>query len=257
MSDAPFFSIIIVDYEGAVSREAFRRKINSVLAQNCQDFEVLVYHDGPKSTPYEEDLIGLPISDKFRFISTEKRENCWGHSNRDRGIRAAKGTWIVNSNADNLFYSDLLECLKERVEQGPVRVGKVRRLPIGIKSLAKRCDRVFGTNYLGRATQDRGEVQILVYPVIMRGLVVAGSGTVRQPVEDETGGEDHRNGIVYGGIPIEPGHIDLMQFVMRRDLWLAEGGWSDTRENSDGRLYKRFARKYNTATVTRVLGEHY
>ena len=48
-----------------------------------------------------------------------------------------------------------------------------------------------------------------------------------------------------------------MQLVMKRSLWLAEGGWSDKCMNADGILYERFAAKYRYRTVGPVLGEHF
>ena len=48
-----------------------------------------------------------------------------------------------------------------------------------------------------------------------------------------------------------------MQFVMRRDLWLAEGGWRNHAAGSDGVLYQGFARKYHIRSVPAVLGEHW
>ena len=100
MSEQPFFSVIVVDYEGSVTREQFRQKMACLAAQTCDDFEVIVLHDGPKATSYEEDIGDARRPANMRFIITDTRANDWGHSNRDRGIREAKGTWIVNTNAD-------------------------------------------------------------------------------------------------------------------------------------------------------------
>jgi hypothetical protein len=52
-------------------------------------------------------------------------------------------------------------------------------------------------------------------------------------------------------------NIDAMQLVMKRSLWLAEGGWHDKREDGDGRMYEAFAKKYGYRTVGPVLGEHF
>ena len=252
MSEQPFFSVIVVDYEGSVTREQFRQKMACLAAQTCDDFEVIVLHDGPKATSYEEDIGDAPRPANMRFIITDTRANDWGHSNRDRGIREAKGTWIVNTNADNIFRPTLIERLKEAaLDRTPIRLAQIRVLPVGIKSIAKRIDRWFGTNLLGMNVTDVVERQILIYAVVMVGIVPRGSGAMR--LRDAPDGY----GIVYGGVPVQPGNIDLMQFVMRRDLWLAEGGWSNTHENSDGFLYKRFARKYDVVVVPEILGEHW
>ena len=43
----PLFSIIVVHYQGTVSREIFARGISSLQNQTFRDFEILCYHDGP------------------------------------------------------------------------------------------------------------------------------------------------------------------------------------------------------------------
>jgi hypothetical protein len=48
-----------------------------------------------------------------------------------------------------------------------------------------------------------------------------------------------------------------MQLVMKRQLWLDEGGWYDKSELSDGAMYEKFAAKYGYRTVGGVLGEHH
>jgi hypothetical protein len=64
-----------------------------------------------------------------------------------------------------------------------------------------------------------------------------------------------------GGIPVKmvknSGYIDSMQLVMRRDLWLAEGGYYDKSPNGDGIMYQKFAEKYGYRTVSMPLGEHF
>jgi hypothetical protein len=52
-------------------------------------------------------------------------------------------------------------------------------------------------------------------------------------------------------------NIDCMQLVMKRELWLAEGGWTDKSDRGDGIMYERFARKYGYRTISDVLGEHH
>ena len=52
-------------------------------------------------------------------------------------------------------------------------------------------------------------------------------------------------------------NIDAMQFVMRRETWLAEGGWYDKSYVGDGIMYQKFAEKYGYRSTETVLGEHY
>jgi hypothetical protein len=110
--DDPLFTVIVTDYEPSVSRAFFRRKMACLAEQTCDDFEVLVYHDGPKSRSYEDDLSGGPMHRETKFFVSATRVGDWGHAGRDLGIRAAKGRWIIHTNADNVFYPNLIAALK-------------------------------------------------------------------------------------------------------------------------------------------------
>lgn len=244
------FSVIVADYEGSATREVFRRKMACLANQTCKDFEVLVYHDGPKATSYEDDVAGIDLHPATTFHITETRANDWGHTNRDRGIRAACGDWIIHSNSDNVFSAQLIERLKAAA-LGPVRSLYRRRKPVLVQSILKRVDRAFGTSTMGQQYAPATRHEILIYAVLMRGLVPAGRGYRRFPELAET------QGLLFGGVPVEHGQIDLMQFVMRRDLWLQHGGWHDRHEEGDGRMYVRLARKYAVTAVPEVLGEHW
>ena len=92
---------------------------------------------------------------------------------------------------------------------------------------------------------------VLVYAIRMQGTLAAGAGVTRRT---ELAGQ---RSLIFGGVPVRHSHIDAMQFVMRRNLWLAEGGWSDKRANGDGFMYESFAQKYGYRTVGPILGEHY
>ena len=252
MSRSPLFSVIVVDYDKSVTRDEFVRKMKSLAAQTCKDFEVLVYHDGPKASSYDDDINGTEIHPETTFYVSDKRENDWGHSNRDRGIRAAKGKWIIHTNADNVFYPDLIESLKAAISPTTEPAPTIkRRFPIIIKSIVKRLDKYYGTSFQKIQTSKTTQKQILIYAVQMRGVVPHGRRTYR------LGNKGARHSIILGGVPVRRGNIDAMQLVMRRDLWLAEGGWYDKRKTSDGYMYPRFAKKYKIDVVPKILGEHW
>jgi hypothetical protein len=59
------------------------------------------------------------------------------------------------------------------------------------------------------------------------------------------------------GNPPRMGYIDAMQLVMRRELWLAEGGWYDKSNCGDGLMYQKFSAKYGYRSIEHVLGEHF
>ncbi|WP_099827235.1 glycosyltransferase [Oceaniglobus indicus] len=249
---APTFSIVMVDYDGAVARDDFRRAIASLAAQTCDDFEVLIYHDGPKDTPYEDELAQTPKPARLRFFTSERREDDWGHSNRDRGIRAARGQWILHTNADNVLYPQAIERLSATVkDKRPYVSARQHRYPAGLKSIAKRCDKWFGTNLQKREIRTVTQRQIVIFAILLRGVLPSGGKYMRLP---ETA-KDHA--LVMGGVPVRPGFIDAMQLVMRRDLWLEQGGWSDKRSESDGVMYRRFALTYDVLVLPEILGEHW
>ena len=52
------FSIIVVDYDQSVKRQYMQRAIQSVIEQtiNPEEVELILLHDGPKQTPYEQEL---------------------------------------------------------------------------------------------------------------------------------------------------------------------------------------------------------
>src|ERR1043165_2007520 len=105
----PLFSIVCVHYQGTVTRDIYLRGVNSILSQTFTDYELLVYHDGPLLDP--DAPTPIPIR------CTEMRHNDWGHSLRDRGIREAKGDYIVHFNADNVLYPHALELIAAEIRR--------------------------------------------------------------------------------------------------------------------------------------------
>jgi glycosyltransferase involved in cell wall biosynthesis len=227
MSDETFlFTVIMVDYDASVPREELRRAVACFSRQSFQNFELLIYHDGPKTTPYEEDLADMALAQNIRFFATDARENVWGHTNRDRGIRQARGEWIIHTNADNVFYDNALETIADKInDTSPTLIA-------GKKVVTTK--------------------QIVIFPIILVGVAAVKNSTLR------IRGDHARDmSVLLSGIPVTHGNIDAMQFVMRRDLWLAEGGWSDTHRDSDGYLFEKLARKYAIHGILEVLGEHW
>jgi hypothetical protein len=253
--DDPLFTVICVDYEPSVPREVFRRKMACLAAQTCKDFEVLVYHDGPKAQSYEADLAGEPSHPATQFFVTPSRVGDWGHSNRDLGIRAARGRWIIHTNADNVFYPQLIATLKAALtapESWVFAYWAPRRYPAALRRWGNWLDRQLD---LAPAPRLRlilsDDPQILVYGIIMQGMVpIVGNEIRARPVAG-------RQGLIMGGVPTQYGRCDCMQLVMKRELWLAEGGWYNRAMDSDGHMYPQFARKYRVLAVPQILGEHW
>ncbi|KEQ55470.1 glycosyltransferase family 2 protein [Sphingobium chlorophenolicum] len=101
MSDAaplnkqPFFSVVIPLYNRA---DIVGDTIRSVLAQDWQDFEIVVVDDGSRDNPGPAiDAIGDP---RVRYI---RQDNAGGGAARNRGILAAEGRYIAFLDSDDLF----------------------------------------------------------------------------------------------------------------------------------------------------------
>lgn len=155
---------------------------------------------------------------------TAQRHNDWGHSLRDLGIREARGKYILHFNADNVLYPDALEVLAKEIRREP--------------RLVDREGKPIDTN------------DIIIFPIKMWNLVKCRHITYQHkgPPEFYT---------LLTGLPPVLKNIDCMQLVMKRELWLAEGGWRDKREAGDGYMYPEFAAKYGFRTVGPILGEHF
>ena len=92
---APFFSVIIPVYNRA---PALGRAIESVLAQTCQDFEIVVVDDGSRDDPRSvAQSFGDP---RIRFIA---QENEGGGVARNTAIDNANGRFIAPLDSDDSF----------------------------------------------------------------------------------------------------------------------------------------------------------
>jgi hypothetical protein len=156
--------------------------------------------------------------------ATERRFNDFGHSLRDLGIREAAGDYIVHFNADNLLYPFALETI----------AGEIRR-----------ASRLFLQS--GQAVDTDN---IIIFPIVMHDTQRFLNTNARLPAGSGCS-------MILTGNPPAVGLIDCMQLVMKRQLWLAEGGWHDKREAGDAFMYPTFAAKYGYRGVGPVLGEHF
>lgn len=214
----PRFTVVVIYYQGVHPPEVFRRGVGSVLGQTFTDYEMLVFHDGPLLEAVPE-VGGRPVEVRC----TERRYNDWGHSLRDAGIRAARGDYVLLLNADNVLYPRCLEALDAE-----------SRLPPRVLAGGRPAD----------------TDNILIFPILYHDLVRFMQGWLRLP--KGSGAK-----LIMTGNPPVYGMIDAMQLVMKRELWLAEGGWWDKREDADGHLYPVLCQKHGYRGLAEVLGEHY
>ena len=169
-------------------------------------------------------LLDTGVQFPLPVTCTPQRHNDWGHSLRHAGILAATGDYILHFNADNILYANALDELAAEINRAP--------------RLVQKTGQVLDTN------------DMVIFPIKMWNLI-----KFRDITWQRKGVPEFYT--ILTGIPPILQYIDCMQLVMKRNLWLAEGGWYDRRELGDGYMYQSFAAKYGYRTVGPVLGEHF
>ncbi len=115
---SPFFSVIIPVYNRA---PALRLAIESVRAQSCQDFEIVVVDDGSKDDPQSvAESFGDP---RIRFI---RQQNEGGGIARNTAIDAAVGRFIAPLDSDDTFLPHHLATMKALMEGTQGLIGYAR-----------------------------------------------------------------------------------------------------------------------------------
>ena len=112
----PKFSVIAVDHEGHVPRSGMVSGVESLANQTFKDFELIICHDGPKTTPYHEeiDFNGLGLDPVI--INTPEHMHHYGHYSRDMAMRQATGEYFIQFNIDNLFYPEAFERIANKLD---------------------------------------------------------------------------------------------------------------------------------------------
>jgi glycosyltransferase involved in cell wall biosynthesis len=114
----PFFSVIIPVYNRA---GPLRAAIESVRAQSCQDFEILVVDDGSADDPRK---VAESFHDsRIRFIS---QPNGGGGKARNTAIDNAVGRFIASLDSDDIFLPHHLAAMKALLEHAGNVVGYAR-----------------------------------------------------------------------------------------------------------------------------------
>jgi glycosyltransferase involved in cell wall biosynthesis len=114
----PHFSVIIPVYNRAPLLGA---AIRSVLAQSCQDFEIVVVDDGSKDDPAS--VVRAFNDPRIRLLA---QKNQGGGAARNTAIKAARGRFIAPLDSDDIFLPHHLESMKTLLAQSGAQAGYAR-----------------------------------------------------------------------------------------------------------------------------------
>ena len=106
MASAPAVSVVIPLYNKA---SHVRRALDSVLAQTCQEFEVIVVNDG--STDGSEKVVERYADPRIRLVHRERVNSAGGHAARNLGISGARADLIAFLDADDEWLPTHLETI--------------------------------------------------------------------------------------------------------------------------------------------------
>jgi glycosyltransferase involved in cell wall biosynthesis len=117
----PFFSVIIPVYNRA---GPLREAIASVLAQSCQDFEIVVVDDGSRDNPAA--TVESFADPRIRLF---RQSNQGGGAARNRAIDEARGRFIAPLDSDDIFLPHHLAAMRELLE-GSERLAAFARIRV-------------------------------------------------------------------------------------------------------------------------------
>lgn len=112
--DSHTVSVVIPVYQGEGVIEATLR---SVLAQTFDDLEVIVVDDG--STDATASVLDQVAATDSRLRVERLAVNGGRSAARNRGMSLARGRWVTNSDADDLWAADRLERLLDAASRFP------------------------------------------------------------------------------------------------------------------------------------------
>ncbi|HTT97994.1 MAG TPA: glycosyltransferase [Rhizomicrobium sp.] len=149
----PLFSVVIPVYNRA---DVVGDAIRSVLAQTCQDFEIVVVDDGSHDNP-------RPIIEAFNDprIHFYAQANGGGGAARNKGIDLAQGKFIAFLDSDDVYLPEHLETMRRLLDGTARTVGYARMI----------VDRGNGNTFLKPPRAIRSDEHMATYLLCERGFV--------------------------------------------------------------------------------------
>ncbi|MBS1210112.1 MAG: glycosyl transferase family 2 [Proteobacteria bacterium] len=110
----PVIEIIAVAYQRFGELKVF---VQSILNQTADNWVLRVIHDGP-DPEFRRLMQGYAaeMPERVFFEETATRYNDYGHSLRERGLREAKGDYVLLTNADNYYVPRFVQYLVDAIE---------------------------------------------------------------------------------------------------------------------------------------------
>ena len=115
---APLFSVIIPVHNRA---RVLKNALASVLAQTCQDFEIVVIDDGSTDDPKR--VVDSIADARIRF---RRQDNRGAGAARNAGIDGAQGRYVAFLDSDDVFLPHHLETMKRLLDGKANTVGYAR-----------------------------------------------------------------------------------------------------------------------------------
>ncbi len=150
---SPLFSVVIPVYNRA---QALGDAIRSVLAQQCQDFEIVVVDDGSKDDPGR--VVRAFADPRIRFAAQENRG---GGAARNAGIDLAQGRFVAFLDSDDVWLPRHLSTMRALLEGTKDIVGYARMV----------VDRGEGRNFLKPPRAVARDEHMATYLLCDRGFV--------------------------------------------------------------------------------------
>jgi glycosyltransferase involved in cell wall biosynthesis len=155
---APLFSVVIPLYNRA---QQISLTIQSVLAQTCQDFEIVIIDDGSTDNP--QPVVMSFQDERIRYL---RQDNAGGSAARNAGINMAKGRYIAFLDSDDVWLPNHLEQALPFLEAGNGKVATYSQI------IVERGD---GLTFIKPPRAQRGGEPFSEYLLCDRGFVQTSS----------------------------------------------------------------------------------